>query len=836
MPVIDTLLWQHRLYYLGLSYRKSGLYNKSITTFQHPIISYRNNEKAGKSYSELGRCYWETGDYYKAIKHYELGASLLSKHGNIKSLLVNQVNTSLVFSELKTHEGYQKSIHHYLKADSLSNYIEGNNYYKYVIKTGLGDSYNRLENLNIPKASTYYKEALSIAYKMNDSSHIYTTYNSLGNLYLTSDPDKAIANLRKAIPYGKKNKWTSYYNETAFGYCYLVKGLYDQSITYQLNAISRISKVDREYLDSKLDLSIFYKAKNKTHLLNTLKQLSVAYYKKSIVHKDKKTLQKSIATFRLADQLIDLIRIESKEFQSKLFWRKQSSEIYGKAIEACYQAGDIEQAFFFMEKNKALLLTEGLKNRQLRQTQELPDSIIDREIDLKKEIYSLNQGTFQDKDSTTKAILEAERNLQNLQDSISKHYQSYTSLKTESPLLSLSELQKSLGTDTAVLMYNISRYDDYSKITPENGYTPVISDCAYGLKTHHPAYGLLITKEDAKFFKLNEANILKKEVQSLITQMKNVFITPAEAENYKTAAFGVYKKLLPTKVLETEIKGKKLRIIPDNYLHYLPFEALFISDNPDASYWVSQNDISYAYSNSFLANIQKTLQNERLSFAGFAPVIFNDTTLLPLQNSPNELQNTQNYFQATNYTQERATKEQFLKSLSQTAIIHLATHADAQDSIAPWIAFRKEKLLQDELRLTTNKAKLIVLSGCNTLLGKQETGEGVMSLARGFFRAGALSVVSSLWSVDDLATSELMTTFYKNLSDGQSKASALREAKLDYLQNHNFPEASPYYWASFVLLGDTTPLTSSSTSYFWWLLTLLPLSIFLAKRYFMNRR
>ena len=131
---------------------------------------------------------------------------------------------------------------------------------------------------------------------------------------------------------------------------------------------------------------------------------------------------------------------------------------------------------------------------------------------------------------------------------------------------------------------------------------------------------------------------------------------------------------------------------------------------------------------------------------------------------------------------------------------------------------------------------MCIRDSCNTLLGKQETGEGVMSLARGFFHAGAQSVVSSLWSVDDLATSELMTTFYKNLSNGQSKASALRKAKLDYLQNHNFPEASPYYWASFVLLGDTTPLTSSSASYFWWLLTLLPLSIFLAKRYFMNRR
>jgi len=239
LPIIDTLLWQHRLYFLGLSYRKNKEYNNSITTFQNPIILFKNTEKTAKSYSELGRCYKAIGDYYKAITYYQLGASLLSKQGNTKSLLINYMNTANAFLGLKTSHGSQKSIQYYLKADSLFNTFSSKISYKFNIKVGLGNSYSQRQNLDISKASSYYKEALDIAESMKDSLRIFDVYHKLGNLYNISHPDKGIEYLNKATFYTENSALRSFYNEINLGYCFLIKGAYDQSISSYLKGISK---------------------------------------------------------------------------------------------------------------------------------------------------------------------------------------------------------------------------------------------------------------------------------------------------------------------------------------------------------------------------------------------------------------------------------------------------------------------------------------------------------------------------------------------------------------------------------------------------------------------
>jgi len=105
----------------------------------------------------------------------------------------------------------------------------------------------------------------------------------------------------------------------------------------------------------------------------------------------------------------------------------------------------------------------------------------------------------------------------------------------------------------------------------------------------------------------------------------------------------------------------------------------------------------------------------------------------------------------------------------------------------------------------------VFLSGCNTTLGEQAIGEGIMSLARGFFYSGSQSVISSLWTINDLVTLEITNDFYKNLSEGQTKATALHNAKVSYLDTHTLSEASPYYWASLILLGENDTLPSPKT-------------------------
>ena len=98
-------------------------------------------------------------------------------------------------------------------------------------------------------------------------------------------------------------------------------------------------------------------------------------------------------------------------------------------------------------------------------------------------------------------------------------------------------------------------------------------------------------------------------------------------------------------------------------------------------------------------------------------------------------------------------------------------------------------------------ADLVVLSACQTGLGQNIQGEGMVGLTRGFMYAGAKRVVVSLWSVDDEGTAALMSSFYhKMLQKGLTPAAALRAAQLEMWKQEKWK--SPYYWAAFTLQGE----------------------------------
>jgi CHAT domain-containing protein len=100
-------------------------------------------------------------------------------------------------------------------------------------------------------------------------------------------------------------------------------------------------------------------------------------------------------------------------------------------------------------------------------------------------------------------------------------------------------------------------------------------------------------------------------------------------------------------------------------------------------------------------------------------------------------------------------------------------------------------------------SELVVLSACQSGSGTLEKGEGLVGLTRTFFHAGAFSVLSSLWSVNDRSTARLMNDFYSGLVQGQDKGAALRLAKLKMLSS---TQSHPFYWAGFVLNGDPGPV------------------------------
>jgi CHAT domain-containing protein len=155
---------------------------------------------------------------------------------------------------------------------------------------------------------------------------------------------------------------------------------------------------------------------------------------------------------------------------------------------------------------------------------------------------------------------------------------------------------------------------------------------------------------------------------------------------------------------------------------------------------------------------------------------------------------------------ENATESGLKEYVGHYSILHLAAHGEL-NTTSP--LFSRIVLSPDQkndgalevhevYELDLQQTHLVVLSACETHLGKQSRGDDIIGLTRAFMYAGTPSVIASLWKVDDRATSDFMTDFYKHLKQGKSKAEALQIAQKK--TRNRYPH--PYYWAAFVLTGD----------------------------------
>src|SRR5882672_12845242 len=152
-----------------------------------------------------------------------------------------------------------------------------------------------------------------------------------------------------------------------------------------------------------------------------------------------------------------------------------------------------------------------------------------------------------------------------------------------------------------------------------------------------------------------------------------------------------------------------------------------------------------------------------------------------------------------------------VRDISKYRILHVATHGllnaerpQFTGLVLSLVGNKNEDgfLRTDEVFNLKLGSPLVMLSACETGLGKEKRGEGVMGLTRAFIYAGAPTVGVSLWSVADQSTADLMSDFYKRLlaSDSASASAAMREAQLSLINGKKY--SAPFYWAPFVLVGD----------------------------------
>jgi CHAT domain-containing protein len=269
---------------------------------------------------------------------------------------------------------------------------------------------------------------------------------------------------------------------------------------------------------------------------------------------------------------------------------------------------------------------------------------------------------------------------------------------------------------------------------------------------------------------------------------------------------------------------KRLVIIPDHDLQYLPFEVLAPENGKTLQEGFA---ISYNYSAVFFGTPLKK-QSAASRQLGLAPFGGHKTAypgnLLPLPASAEEIKS----IIGDKLVDSAATKQAFTKTASSYSSIHLATHAAANDHEPEnsYIAFypsgtdNNYKLYQPEIyNLNLQQTQLVILSACETGQGQFVHGEGMMSLSRAFSYAGCKSVITSLWKADDASTAYITKRLNHYLQSGKPKDIALQQAKLDYLNDGSIPGRmkTPAYWAHLVLIGDSAPLYASSFN-FWWVI------------------
>ncbi len=421
----------------------------------------------------------------------------------------------------------------------------------------------------------------------------------------------------------------------------------------------------------------------------------------------------------------------------------------------------------------------------------LSKELINKRNETVIEISDLNQ-----KEGKSTNEKQRERDLNNKLDQIDqqivKQYPSYE--KFQSINFNIETLQKTLVYNRTVIKYYV---------------------CDISI------YAVVITNNELKIKYLGESKRIEKvnkEYHSLISKIDF---------SYKSNAKYLHKMLIEPLGIGIQ---NDIVFIPENFLNFCPFETLI--DQKEVPLAL-RRVVSYSNLLKFSQNIPLEKKTAFETFLiGFAPKYTNGIGVTRSENGQliytgNELRSIANIFRNSFlYIDENTTKSNFLKSLGKSNIHHLAMHSvvDEKDYEYSSLVFQNnEKLHFYELYALNFPSEMVVLSACNTGVGKYLSGEGLMSISRALNYAGVKSTVNSLWQVPDKETAELMSYFYEFLDENLPKDLALAKAKRKFvaqnpLKNH------PYYWAGFILNGDVTALTPQSYLHYY----LMVLGIILA--------
>jgi tetratricopeptide (TPR) repeat protein len=767
---------------LGVFQREHGQFSDALQSFGEARARYQRagDARVNECHFEQAKLLRDLGDYEQALENVKLAES-----GAVEALDLARFAMTEGVIRLR-QEDYAGALAPLRSAGRVfAEEEDDTNLAKCWLNTG--NAYDGLERAD--SALYAYRQALRLLEGSESESEI-KAYLNLG-FVLTREKRTAEAktHLDRALElcsvYFEGEKNLSEANVRAnLGDWYLDQGQPGTALEQYLAALA-VFPFEYDRPGEPPGTQALALAPSKSELLVYLLDVAKAHRAKG----GEEHLRAALEWFRAADELVGYMRREQLGARSKRFWRSKTQDLYAVAVAVAYELGDVQRAFYFMEKSRAILLLDEL--RDLNAHSLLPEDVRADETALKQRVRSLSfrleAADLETAPALRAELLAATNELSGFIQRLEREYPDYHRLKYADRPLALEDVQRRLGPREAFVEHLYFRSDLYALYLD--------AGTARLTRTPAPDYG-----RDAR------------EWLSLLADAR-ALQTPTGYARQAELAHALYLQLFAP----LQAQAEAVTMASGDYL--LPFEALLPDPGRPQEFLLHRHSFNYAYS----ATIWLTQYESRSGsgFVGFAPVEFPRYGLPDLVGTEPSLERLRELMGGDAYLRGEATAARFREEAPRYGVLQLYTHAlaDHGSQREPVIFFSDTLLGLSDLYLLPNRlhASLAVLSACSTGAGEQVPGEGVMSLARGFAAAGIASCVTTLWEVNADATVELTELFYGHLKRGMSKAMALRQAKLDYLDRHAGTASTlPTFWAGMVHLGSDGPLPRPFR--LWWVL------------------
>ncbi len=825
----------------GVIFYDRGNYEEAFNIYNKTLeLSLKKfgdeHTSTGKGFHNVGLIYYRWGDVGKAMEYFEKALSIWlktlgPKHSFIANCYTNIANVLYVKGDIEKAIEYDEKALHIWK-DKLG---EKHPFVAYSYNN-LASSYQYLGKLD--KALTLEKKSLSIKMQLGKGNpdlaedfanigSVFTDLTQFDSAYIYLNKSRELQRLAK-----NKNHLVIATSYLRLAELSLKQKQYSESINYYDSALAFTYQ---KILFVNSSDKINYKEIPRNEIfITSLTEKAEAYYQKylNLTH-NKNDLINSLLSYQIASQVIEHSRGEYFRDESKFLLGKKVSNVNSKGLEIAFELYKITNdnnykkiCFEFAERNKARILFDAINEAEAKSYSNIPDSLLNVEKNFKSKIVFYETKLLEAKEDNDSSLIvenenkffEIEEKYDKLKRTFENEYPEYHELKYAKPIVKVSRLQSLLGTNDALIEYCIVKNN---------------------------LYIFTITKSLFRLDKIELDRSLNDMVISLRRSLLNL-----EFSEYLNTSFSLYETLIKH-VYEILNNTSKIYVIPDGILNYLPFEILLTqnikTNNPDFSalpYLLNKYDISYQFSASLLNEMNfHSRKGKEGKFIGIAPVFDEDqkeksrinnlidTTLITSVNIKRSVRVNGGEYSALPETQKEVTRilklfidkhrsgkyylrkdarEELLKSsnIKNYGFIHLATHGfiNEENPKLSGILFSKDEknddgiLYSNEIYNLDLNADLVVLSACESGLGKVVKGEGIIGLTRGFLYSGANNVAVSLWQVGDKSTAGLMMYFYENVLNGLSYSQSLRKAKLRIIKEKKY--AYPSEWGPFILIGN----------------------------------